>query len=293
MDSTAESREQSGQPLARDHLVLVPLDRSPNAERAIVPAMDLARRIGSMVRLVSAVEDDSDKESQLAYLKATAAALQDPVNHTGPNVEVRTDPDVISTLVDERGHNTTVCMATSASIFHLTYTGSMAEKVVRHSHRPTVLVGPNVEDHAGFDVSRIVVSLDGSSRSEAAVPIGMWCGAALGVPVWLVQVLDPASTGEFKEAAGTGDTMEAAYLRHVADVHGLEGVSVQWETLHTRKPAHALVDYGGDDGLVVMATHGRTGWSRLTMGSVTTHVVKHAERPVLVICPEDLADGPD
>jgi nucleotide-binding universal stress UspA family protein len=294
MDSTSPSLETHDGPLAQDHLVVVPLDGTRNAERAIVPAMDLAQRVGSMIRLVSAVEDVQDADAQLAYLRATAAALHNPLEHTQPNVEVRTDPGVVSTLIDERGHNTTVCMATSASIFHLdNYAGSMAEKVVRRSHRPTVLVGPNVEDHTIFDVSRIIVPVDGSTRSEAGVPVAMWCGAALGVPVWLVQVFDPGRVESLQRAVASGDAVDTAHLRKLAQDHRLDGVSVQWENLHARNPAHALVEYAGDDGLLVMATHGRTGWSRFTMGSVTTHVVKHAERPVLVICPEDLVDGPD
>ena len=294
MNSSTAATESAGGSLAQDHLVVVPLDGTPNAERAIVPAMDLARRVGSMVRLVSAVEDDDETESQLSYLRATAAALHDPLEHTQPNVEVRTDPGVVSTLADDRGHNTTVCMATSASIFHLDhYTGSMAEKVVRRSHRPTVLVGPNVEDHTVLDVGRIVVSVDGSERSEMAVPIAMWCGAALDVPVWLVQVFEPGRVEGLQKAVASGDAVDTAYLRNLAQENHVDGVSVQWENLHSRKPAHALVEYAGDDGLLVMATHGRTGWSRLTMGSVTTHVVKHAERPVIVTCPEGLVDEPD
>jgi nucleotide-binding universal stress UspA family protein len=294
MNSTSTDLGPTDGPLAQDHLVVVPLDGTPNAERAIMPAMDLARRVGSMLRLVSAVDDDRDTESQLAYLRATASALHDPLEHTQPNVEVRTDPSVVSTLVDDRGHNTTICMATSASIFHLDhYTGSMAEKVVRRAHRPTVLVGPNVEDHVVFDVARVVVAVDGSERSEAAVPIAMWCGAALGMPVWLVQVFDPERVPGLRDAVASGDAVDTAYLRNLAQEHDVEGVSAQWENLHSRNPAHALVEYAGEDGLLVMSTHGRVGWSRLTMGSVTTHVVKHAERPVLVICPDDLVDEPD
>ena len=94
-------------------------------------------------------------------------------------------------------------------------------------------------------------------------------------------------------ALTAGDSIDSAYLRNLAQEHRVEGVSVQWEGLHSKKPAHALGEYAGDDGLLIMATHGRTGLSRLTMGSVTTHAVKHAERPVLVTCPEGLVDEPD
>ena len=38
-----------------------------------------------------------------------------------------------------------------------------------------------------------------------------------------------------------------------------------------------------DCGLIVMGTHGRTGLSRLLMGSVTEYVVPRAECPVLAV----------
>lgn len=36
-------------------------------------------------------------------------------------------------------------------------------------------------------------------------------------------------------------------------------------------------------GLIVMGTHGRTGLSRLLMGSVAEHVLRHARCPVLIV----------
>jgi universal stress protein A len=50
-------------------------------------------------------------------------------------------------------------------------------------------------------------------------------------------------------------------------------------------PADALVDYARDNSidLIVMGTHGRTGLSRLLMGSVAEAVVRRAPCPVLTI----------
>jgi universal stress protein A len=42
-----------------------------------------------------------------------------------------------------------------------------------------------------------------------------------------------------------------------------------------------------DVDLTVMATHGRTGVTRLFLGSVAEHVVRAAKRPVLTIRPPD------
>src|SRR5690606_37813099 len=102
---------------------------------------------------------------------------------------------------------------------------------------------------------------------------------ALDLPLWLVTVVDPAAAAE---AAAEGDLVEAAHLAAVAADHaGVAG----WDVLHGRDPAAALADHagGGDVALLVMATHGCTGWDRLRLGSVTVATVRRSPVPVLVV----------
>lgn len=51
------------------------------------------------------------------------------------------------------------------------------------------------------------------------------------------------------------------------------------------QPATAIVQYSNQNNidLIVMPTHGRTGISRLILGSVAEEVLRHAPCPVLVI----------
>jgi nucleotide-binding universal stress UspA family protein len=50
-------------------------------------------------------------------------------------------------------------------------------------------------------------------------------------------------------------------------------------------PAKQIVQTAKDEGcsLILMGTHGRTGLSRLLMGSVAEHVLRHATCPVLTV----------
>ena len=54
-------------------------------------------------------------------------------------------------------------------------------------------------------------------------------------------------------------------------------------------PAQEIVDYAADihADLIVVGTHGRSGVSRLLMGSVAEHVVRSAPCPVLVVRPSE------
>jgi nucleotide-binding universal stress UspA family protein len=74
---------------------------------------------------------------------------------------------------------------------------------------------------------------------------------------------------------------------HVAGLAGRLGGVKSWDVLHDKDPAHALVAMAATatepTALLVMATHGRTGWDRLRLGSVTTATVHAATVPVLVV----------
>ena len=77
-------------------------------------------------------------------------------------------------------------------------------------------------------------------------------------------------------------------LQEIAREH-LDGkVRYQIET-RSGRPAEiihqAAEDLGAD--LIVMATHGRTGVTRLVLGSVAEHVVRGARPPVLTIRPQE------
>jgi len=51
------------------------------------------------------------------------------------------------------------------------------------------------------------------------------------------------------------------------------------------QPGHSILQVAGEEGvdMIVMGTHGRTGLSRLLMGSVAEEVVRNAKCPVLTV----------
>ncbi len=75
-------------------------------------------------------------------------------------------------------------------------------------------------------------------------------------------------------------------LREYADGLRNDGYRVE-VVIRTGDPAEEIIDFvsHGDIDLVAMATHGRTGLSRLIMGSVATEVLRRVTIPVLLIRP--------
>jgi nucleotide-binding universal stress UspA family protein len=65
--------------------------------------------------------------------------------------------------------------------------------------------------------------------------------------------------------------------------------------LHSVHPARELAGLTErwPVAIMVMATHGRSGWSRLTLGIVAMNVVHHATCPLLLVRPASVRTNDD
>ena len=88
----------------------------------------------------------------------------------------------------------------------------------------------------------------------------------------MVSVLDPT--------AGD-DPAEGNYVRNLAADH-----DATWEVLHGDDVAETLSSHARSQ-LLVMTSHGRTGWSRFRYGSVATATTRLASGPVVKVCPPE------
>jgi nucleotide-binding universal stress UspA family protein len=129
----------------------------------------------------------------------------------------------------------------------------------------------------------IVACVDGSTFAEQALPAAQAWAAMLDEHLWFVQVAVP-NTDRVSGTDSPGFHYETSYLRSLA--HG--DPHVDFDVLHSNHPARELADLAGRSpvDLLVMATHGRSGWSRLTLGSVAMNVVHRVTCPVLLVRPQ-------
>jgi nucleotide-binding universal stress UspA family protein len=67
-----------------------------------------------------------------------------------------------------------------------------------------------------------------------------------------------------------------------------KGIKVTTKALEANRPAYTIMDYAQKNGLdiIVMATHGHTGFKKLLMGNVAFGVLHESHVPVLLIRPE-------
>ena len=259
--------------------ILVPLDGSRFAEIALGPAAELAAAEGATVTLVAV----SDLDGTTAYLREVAARL--PVATTVLAVDdAETTPGwVIARLAADRP-DALVCMATHGRTgVRRAVLGSVTETVLRSCEGPVLLTGPYVEADRPIVGGKLLVCLDGSDRAEAILPQATSWVKAFDMHLWLAAVIshDPSVARRQVDA----DVLESNYLARLA--HDLDRElpsQVNWDTLHGTHPAVALADVATrlPAAVVAMTTHGRTGLSRVALGSVAMELAHSSPCPVLV-----------
>jgi nucleotide-binding universal stress UspA family protein len=268
--------------------IVVPVDGSHFAETAAVAAAPLARRLSVPLTLFGITHSNGDREHIVRGLDDLVASLRGDlvvdvvVKAVGAVMTV--GGYLANSILDEAARDgALVCIASHGhSGLAATLIGSTTEEVLQRSSRPVLVVGPKHEARAWGEDALVLVSVDGSTFSEQAVPTAAAWSDAVGLPMWLVQVAEPGS-GPPRNTTRRGDFNEMAYVKSLAQHHP----SAQFDVLHSDHPAHELADLTSrwPVSVLVMATHGRSGWSRVALGSVAMNVVHHATCPVLVVPP--------
>lgn len=266
--------------------IIVPLDGSELAERALGPARALAARTHAAVVVMSSrVDGPTDPDGYLADA-VERAGLE------GAEPVVISDRGAVGgleVLVNDRP-DPVVCMSTRGrSGVGKAVLGSVAGEAIRGVRAPVLLVGPAVEPELATRFETALVCTDGSDTSKAVVaPIAGWI-RELHLRTWIVQVLDPDARREFPRAPAR--VVEEATVFSVAQtLMQRDGGGINWDVLHGERVAEAIVDYAAKlpASLIAMATHGRSGFGQFALGSVAASVVHAAPCPVLVIRPDGL-----
>ena len=133
---------------------------------------------------------------------------------------------------------------------------------------------------------RILVPLDGSSLAEAILPQVQDLAKALGAERFLVRA---AAAHVFPGVDPTEQEVDVvqkaeAYVAEVAGRLRDAGIPIH-TAVRYGEAAEEILEHIGVNAidLVAMSTHGRSGLSRLVLGSVAEQVVRHATVPVLLM----------
>jgi nucleotide-binding universal stress UspA family protein len=301
--------------------ILVPLDGTRYSEHALPHAIAIATRTGATLELVhvhhhrehdsdlaalpqyqyqhineaDVLHDDEARVTEEAYLDARAEDIE-----LRYGVRVRTrmlsghTADALSREAAELVADLIVLSSHAREGMDRMRFGNVAHELIVHLNVPALCVRPSSEAAplAAPEIRRVLIPVDGSSFSEQILDIAAPLVQALGAQTTLLHVVGARAlfgTG-FEPAARTGfGTREraVAYLRALAERFADRMPEPALTAVQSVDPATTIaqsIAYGEYD-LVAMATHGRSGLSRLFLGSVAEKVLGQTNRPVLLYRP--------
>lgn len=149
----------------------------------------------------------------------------------------------------------------------------------------------------------ILFPTDGSDGARAALDHALDLAARHDATLHVVNVVSDARWTMVGDEGGmSGIDVEriqenlekraTGIVDETATTAGDHGVDCVTEVVTGGPPHRAILDYVDDEGidLVVMGTHGRSGFDRLLMGSVAEKVVRSSPVPVLTVKTDGAAD---
>lgn len=268
--------------------VLVPVDGSAAAKRAVGYAAELAHRLGARISfahvkapsgsLVELTATDEAAKAMLASIAAAYPGMDAPTSFVISN-------DVACAICDAFPDAIVVVGSDHASRHASGATQSVAEALVREAHQhPILVVGPHAETEAL--AGPVAIALDGSRAAEAALLAALAWTGAFATPLQLVQVV-VATT---QVTHGDPRQPPTDYLKSVQTGLRGGGVTAECFTIVDDDPVAGLVRHLTRHGcsLVVMSTHARQGLERIALGSVTMGVIEASPCAVCAVNPEPL-----
>lgn len=138
----------------------------------------------------------------------------------------------------------------------------------------------------------ILLTLDTSTTSDAAIPVAVDLARRFGEPIQVLLVVDGQLRAQYAEVARERNITLDEVAQEAVDemaarvpTDGIPEVTARFR--HGVDPATTLIEVSEDPEIVlmVMATHGRSGLSRLLTGSVAEEVIRYSRTPVVVVPP--------
>ena len=299
--------------------ILVPLDGSSFAERALPLAASLARGSGATLHVVRihvpyvrtplslegmpVIEPEKDSlrwEAERAYLTRIRTALG-PRSELPTRIAVLNGPvaDVLATYAAFNHVDLIVMSTHGRKGIARAWMGSVGDELLRRGRVPVLLVRPPEQDGTGERdrAPRIVIALDGSPLSEQIIEHAVSLGRALRAEYTLLRVVNPLGGMGDLPAIFAPRVGRAVAARHIAEAKAYlaplarsmkdRGLGVRTRVVESERAADAILKEAAcrDTAFVAMATHGRSGLSRLLLGSVAGRVLHETSVPLLLYRP--------
>jgi nucleotide-binding universal stress UspA family protein len=284
--------------------ILVATDFSARSDRAIRRATLLARTYGSSMTVVHVIDDDQPKRIVKAEREASSVLLSEQARSLREIDGVNCDYSIvlgnafegIAKAAEEINCDLLVIGPHRRQALKDVFVGTTAERTIRASNWP-VLMANGVP--AG-SYRHVLVAVDLSDCSADAVRAVTGLGLEKHAAISVAHVVDAPATRLMSRASMTEDQVKD-YLADVeeraSDELGAFLANLKFHPIrrivkhNSTSVAHTISSVAREVSadLVVVGTHGRTGITKLLLGSVAEEVLRTADHDVLAVPPRATA----
>ena len=275
--------------------ILVPLDGSDQSERIGRWAGGVAKGLGASLTLLSVPSTDSTKNGEGAVQEHDSQEylrkLADKLAATGIEVDVEVRPgkpaEMIVATAKELETDMIAVATRRASSLARSVLGSVTDQVLHNTTVPVMVANPDalmVSEQSPDVPSTLVVPLDGSPLSEKVVSLTESFARAAGAEISYARVLQRSFSDPNDPVVKELQADCERYLGEFVSRSESAGVKAKYRIM-SGIPAAEIMKAADEekDAIIVMSTHGRTGFRRAVLGSVCDTVVRSARTPVLVL----------
>lgn len=267
--------------------ILVPTDFSEEAENALKVAAQLAKKFGSEIFLthilelplnqLSSLSSQTELPEAMFFMRLAHQRFEEVLDKdylegvtVYEHVEYRKGFGNINDICKEEEIDMIVMGSHGADGFKEMFIGSNAEKVVRSSKVPVLVIKNN---HDQFDVDNLVFASDFKNDSKETYAQASKIAEAFNAKLHLLMVITASNFLTTNEAekrirefiAGT------SFENYSLNIYNDE--SIESGILNFSKTV--------DADLIGISTHGRQGIAHFFNGSISEDLVNHANRPVM------------
>lgn len=281
--------------------VLIPLDGSDLAERALPYAKTIAESKGSEVILftVSTTSGERLDRPMKAYLDLNAKELKSQGVKASTAIAYGSVADEIIEFADKSKVDLLIISTHGYSGIKRWMLGSVARKVLYGTCAPVFLVKSKAPEVSEVKFKKVLLALDGSPFSETSIPYVEELMRETEGEIILLRVCEPPvipsdrspaikpSWEEYRDMLMAKVQEQALeYLVRIKASFEERGMKVRSQIL-LGKAIESIIQVAQDESvnLIAVTTHGRTGISRWVYGSVANRIAEESWQPVLLIRP--------
>lgn len=293
-----------------NHIVLT-TDFSDEAQRPFAPVSSLAKKVGSRVTLVHAIEtltapmhggrfetpivppEYSVETKEAEEALEEQAALLDPALEVSCQVILGTESARSIVQFAEKNQADLIAMSTHGKTgFRRLILGSVAEEVLRRSPIPVLCIPQRDPQHDSIEeVEHILLTTDLSEDSMRAFGPVLELAKELGCRVTVLNVMPvlnaiPYGAPLAAPVPPPNLAEELANARESLDelCSSLDTtLDLTTEVVSHENPAKGIIEFAAKNrvDLIALSSHGRTGLGHVAFGSVAEQVLRRSSTPVL------------